>query len=139
MLMNELIERLEKTTGPDRRLDFDLWATLTRPLGFPALHEPEELRTRWFSYWQHFPAAFPRYTALIDDALTLVPDGWRWRVEDYNINPKPRAELAEVGQVGDYGIGIKCRAQAAGASPALALCIAALKARVALTIPEPTP
>ncbi len=135
--IEELIGRLEKATGPDRELDFDI-----------------AIQTGWkiaddcaFSdYAKQYPKLarkdnFPYYTSSIDAALTLVLEGFRWRVERYNIDEtKCRAELAEVGQIinagMDYGIGIKCRAQTSASTPALALCIASLRARLAILSKE---
>lgn len=71
-----LAERVEKLEGPDRRLDFDLWVILTNPTGFPALSEPEENRTSWFDTWKD-KGGFPRYTASLDAAMSLVPEGWK--------------------------------------------------------------
>lgn len=54
--IDDLIHRLEAAAGPDRRIDVDIWEWLDVPMpddGWP-----------------------PRYTASIDVALTLVPNGW---------------------------------------------------------------
>jgi hypothetical protein len=81
----------------------------------------------------------PHYTRSLDAAMTLVPDGgqWRWRAGQYNVDPlKCRADLAETGEIftedKSLGISIKTRAQGCAATPALALCAAALRARDAL-------
>lgn len=71
----DLIARLEKATEPDRRLDFDIWVTHTKPSGFPAAGEPERTRTAWFECWKN-KDGFPAYTKSADDALTLVPERW---------------------------------------------------------------
>lgn len=128
--VDDLIERLEKAMGPDRELD-DLVA---ERVGYALANSYASIfGTGFCKTWKapdgRYVGAAPKFTVSIDAALTLVPDGWRWRVEDYNVNPSPRAELAEVGQVMDYGIGIKRRAQSGGATPAIALTIAALKSR----------
>ena len=75
----------------------------------------------------------PRYTTSLDAALTLVPEGWAGRVEwggCYATGKPclPHAELAQPIQT-EFGPGVGIRAQVDGATPALALCIAALKAR----------
>jgi hypothetical protein len=63
----------------------------------------------------------PGYTASIDAALTLVPEGWVWKCQD-----KPA-----VACVADSKWAQKEIYQLKGISstPALALCIAALRAR----------
>jgi hypothetical protein len=101
--MQELIERLEKATGPDLDLDHAI-ARATRPFdGHGVLG----------------------YTSSIDAALTLVPEGWqailyteRACAELYDATLKKRA-------------GIKARAYAP--TTAIAICIAALRARTALS------
>jgi hypothetical protein len=61
---------------------------------------------------QHYPASrVPFYTASLDAAVTLVPDGCGWMV------------MKNVAKVGRW--------PKRGATPALALCAAALRARAA--------
>lgn len=71
----DLIKRLECATGPDRRLDFDIWVATTNPSGFPALGEPDEIRTQWFEGWKD-RNGFPFHTSSIDAAMMLIPEGW---------------------------------------------------------------
>lgn len=63
--MTDLINRLERADGPDRELD---WAIHIRNglLGVGM-------------YGDH-----PHYTASIDAALMLVPEGWKWAVTSRN-------------------------------------------------------
>lgn len=99
----ELIERLEKATGHQRCFDAAIWEVVK---GTPAaLGGQDPLR---------FP---PEYTASIDAALTLVPP-WSWRVGNL---PSGRA-FADLGTQAS----LQC---VEGVTPAIALCIAALKAR----------
>lgn len=66
----------------------------------------------------------PAYTTSLDAALTLVPEGWVWSVHKYSGAP-PACE-------GDVARDMhSLTTNAAGHTPALALCIAALKARSA--------
>ncbi len=62
----------------------------------------------------------PNFSGSIDDALELVPEGWQWEVRqiptDEGINHSAQVNWEPDG---------RCYA----ASPALALCIAALRAR----------
>lgn len=97
MTMNDLITRLESADGPDRELDAMIQHRITSGVGCGAAQDA------------------PRYTASIDAALTLVPDGWDWELyprEAALIHPDlPGADVF-----------------ADAATPALALCIAALRA-----------
>ena len=66
-MTSELIERLEKATGPDRELDALIWyAVVERPAAGEKIDR--DMVNRW-----------PTYTASIDAALTLVPEGMRRR------------------------------------------------------------
>lgn len=60
--LKELIERLEKATGPDPYLDLDISNHVS----------PDDDATILTS---------PSYTASIDAALTLVPEGSQWTIE----------------------------------------------------------
>lgn len=62
----------------------------------------------------------PHFTASIDAALTLVPKGWSWliRPSDFQDN-----WIAEVWRGDDDGRGSRAT------TPALAICIAALRAK----------
>lgn len=64
MTREDLIAALEAATGPVRELDF----TIAAAAGWPD------------SPYSHAHAR--RYTASIDAALSLVPDGWSWQVDN---------------------------------------------------------
>ena len=125
--LSALLAKLEAATGPDRRLDFDLWAEITRPTGWPALGEPEENRTMWFNYWKNDPLAFPRYTESLDCAMTLVPDGWLTRDVKQGTDGWHWL-LAHSWRIRN---GLDGVATAKAPTAALALCIAAVRARLA--------
>lgn len=108
-MSNDLIERLEKATGPDRELDAEImYLEIERGAGIEITRTPELTAT-----------ANP-YTASIDAALTLVPEGWAWRVDCWEAAtakvfiPEKRHHYSWHGK-----------------NPAIALCIAALRARSA--------
>ena len=105
----ELIERLEKASGPDKAIDSAI-ADMIVGVGRIVI------------------GGDPRYTASIDVALTLVPEGWSWALD------RVGNECAAV--VDPTAVYISDHLSGPGASfattPALALCIAALKARAAL-------
>lgn len=111
MTRADLIAALEAAAGPSRELDALVWLYV----------RPEE----WQGMINHVsgpPESYaPRYSFSIDVALTLVPDvlGTMWDVAKY---PGEQA-AAYVGQHGN-----PCREFVIAKTPALALCIAALKA-----------
>ncbi len=108
--LRELIARLEKATRPDRELDAEIAVVhrnVTRPADKPRV----------------IAVANPReYTFSIDAAVSLVPVGWCWWVNSQKFG---RCWLVVATRVADTAQSEKC------ATPALALCAAALKARVA--------
>ena len=70
---------------------------------------------------QPYDFTYLSYTTSIDAALTLVPEGWSYMIEGGLSTQSPSAYLRPPSQPGfDQGIA---------GTPALALCIAALKAR----------
>lgn len=118
-----LIERLEKATGPDSELDQEIWFSLEQPL-------PDE------------PVGFPiRYTASIDAALTLVPPSHVTDVHDdedkcfptgFSITSLCGSEYqAEVIYHPTWNVEPPPLGEGYSPTPAIALCIAALKARKA--------
>ena len=132
--LRELIARLEAATGPDRELDWLIADAVglvpkhsIRAIGWDydwyrnsdkewALWKANDSEGRNNSLWE--PA---RYTSSIDAALTLVPEGC-----SVHLHIMPR----EIGHKAVVGIGNEGESK----TPALALCIAALKARLDLTL-----
>lgn len=100
-----LIERVERATGPDRELDAEIGALVMKN---GCIREADG---RQFQIQPH-PR---RYTASLDAAVSLVPEGWAWCVHDVGI-----ASLMRAPRV----------VKATAATPALALCAAALRARM---------
>lgn len=140
----ELIERLEKAAAPDRELDGRIWAEVdgrdVRRLenieywGLPGLvarnrNAPHDEcvvgcfeAEKFLTVGQRPPIA--PYTASLDAALTLVPDGWAATVNTFCWVELNRTKVSAAD-----GEGVHVRhAQ----KPAIALCIAALKAREAV-------
>lgn len=114
--LSELIERLEKAAGPDHELDCDiyhLWRkTAPAPLGGGI----------WTTDMEYAPA----YTSSLDAALTLVPEGWCWRYDSSTFD----AEVSDYS--GRFLIEADKECHGANKNPAIAICIAALRARAAL-------
>lgn len=114
--MTDLIERLEAATGPCRELD----RAIAEALGWSGICSPNVTfgnrpdGSRWI---------VPRFTASIDDALTLVPEGWGYTLCDPRDGKgRPWAKLFPPNRLAEV--------QPTFASTTrLALCSAALKAR----------
>jgi hypothetical protein len=112
-----LAERCEKATGPDRELDAEIaraigWTNVS-PVGHGHVgHCPN-----------HFFGSVPLHTASLDAAMTLVPEGEQWNVASYPWAEHTHKAAAWVGNKRGPVIG--------AATPALALCAAALRARAA--------
>lgn len=116
---SELIERLEKATGPDRELDRDI----ARALG--GKYPTQDGKGDYIEWavndgWKKLRA----FTASIDAALTLVGPDQSWVVHGPWTNGRYCAGVA-------LTIGGAWDDDQAGATAAIALCIAALKARAA--------
>lgn len=102
--LEALLARVLEGTGPDRELDAEIDLYLL----------DAGLRKQRFS----IPFDAPRYTASLDAALTLVPEGWIWVIGSYG-----NARVYQEQTAGKSFIG-------ENASPARALCEAALQARM---------
>lgn len=117
--MSELLKlaaRCEAATGPDRTLDAEI-AVLVDGLGSVATYSPAYLHAVGNSFEDIGKYAdIPAFTASIDAAMSLVPEGAWWWVE-----------AQPLGKAFHAGCADECVATAA--TPALALCIAALRAR----------
>lgn len=126
--MKDLIERLEAATGPAHDLDGEIalalgW-TYQKMKGDQRAYFRRPGETAYYNRSEP-----PRYTSSIDAALTLVPKGHWWTIE---------ADAAWVRWLTANDVDT---AQAHfnhrdGSSTALALCIAALKARCLVPSPD---
>ena len=76
-MLNELAERCEKATGPDRELD----AAIAKALGLPHGRETGWSNSENGDYWVVDECAKP-FTASLDAAMMLVPEGWEWSLEN---------------------------------------------------------
>lgn len=129
--MDELIARLEAATGPSREFDGEI-ALL---LGWTFQKMKGDARQYWRrpgvkEYYLRANEGPPPYTASVDHAETLVPDRCGYEVRSFrhmtlasiiNDQTEPDGE----GQTGPTF----SRAHIVGRHPALALTLAALKAR----------
>ena len=101
-----LADRCEQAAVPDAGLDLAIWTSL---LDTPGFRPPSPWRTD--------------YTASLDAAVTLAPEGCDWHVQ---ANPSVGACWASVGGPIKQRISSDVRK---AATAALALCAAALRAR----------
>lgn len=144
----KLAERCEEATEADRELNALIWCALRgvkyrghnvayqymdrdNPLTQVEFTEPPKRSVR-VSGSSVLPHALP-YTASLDAAMTLVPEGWGWLVSQPNEKAIASGLLKERTPVlGEVQYGCEQRYAVAAATPALALCAAALRARAAL-------
>lgn len=145
MGIKELIAKLEKATGPDRELDLEIYLALfpdSDLAGVVNNHPRDDTRSRQEGYsWYVDGQAviyklidggrcvanggypLPEYTKLIDVARTLIPSRHGWFIEDTTL-----MFLSQVYRLIDIDLPAK-RFDGESDHAAIALCIAALKAR----------
>lgn len=124
MEMTELIKRLEAATGPSRELDADI----ARATGLQVKKGQlggwvyiAEGRTGW--------ELLPYFTESVDAALTLVPEGWSSSLNIYPVQVKPTPIWKAASHVNPNDGSGRSGYLGDSATPPIALCIAALKAR----------
>jgi hypothetical protein len=133
-----LADRCEQATGPDRELDCEIWADandLKLEWQGNCLVAGIEGVIGWIDPGEHSrnfstnrsatgPAAIPAYTASLDAAMTLVPEGYNGRLG--------WCKGAGYAELFNVAAGEGKGETHAAATPALALCAAALRARASL-------
>jgi hypothetical protein len=121
MPTSELIERLEKATGPSEELDAAImkaigWRDDGEHMGQPRWVTPQGVKT---AFHPRKDGPVHRYTVNVHEALALLPEDYDW-------------ELSKEHTVWG-GIIYRCEAGPSplvkAPTPALAVCIAALRAR----------
>lgn len=130
--LSEAQRRCERATGADRRLDLAIAKVRPKhPVPDHASydHSLDGGKNAWSG---GFGMGVPAYTASLDDALTLKPDNCGY-VLHQPLGKKPSVAL----QIGFEGYSGPTTADgwtdySLGATPALALCAAALKVRTFL-------
>lgn len=142
MSLSDLIERLVALKGPDRELD---WA-IAIAIGLVEIRfdEGNQVERAYLvtdkpimrylgSEGQYKWHDLPHFTASLDAALTLVPEGWDWRVSGPDWENHER--VSHFAHVREYQGMSSPKRDAEGDArhsvPAIALCIAALRARAA--------
>lgn len=148
--LTRLEERLIAATGPDRELDRDLWWVMDprrsqsafnrASLGLPKEYDPNKPIPRGVGFIA-VEAMAPTYTASIDAALTLVPDGWEWLVS--NRAPAPHTGRAYINNRTLIYIGGGMTpnprhrsAEVTAPTAPLAICLASTRAHQRL-LPKP--
>lgn len=115
--MDKLSNRVMALEGPDREIDVNI-----------ALAKGwKEYKPNWFYPSSnvevaHHRTELPRYTASLDAAMSLVPEGWgvMLHVSENGLHSNVCLARSHPTNLATYGDA---------ATPALALCAAALKAR----------
>lgn len=140
MTLPELIAKLEQATGPDRELDAEIACAVRFPEHRPArkgdhagVHgvDPE---SDWAGHI-YVPTGFLvaySYTRSIDDAMTLVPEGYiavDMQMRDPTLNNSRNCAYVVPVNTNDVGWAKPKGHGLTKASLPLALCIAALRAR----------
>lgn len=103
----DLAERCAKATEGSREIDALIWCVI----------EPSH------THRKASPHQAPDYTGSIDDAVMLVPEGWTWSADASVPGWQPQFKLFNFENKSVTG---------QAATPALALCAAALRARASL-------
>lgn len=122
--------RCEAATGPDRDLDRRIAAASGRAVWkngsvwMTREYRPPSGRER---SPKPVDAPVPDYTGSIDAALTLVPEGWSWGLS----HESERSDGRTFASVRRYWSSFDRDHFCWAATPALALCAAALRARAA--------
>lgn len=128
MTMQELVERLEKATGGDTTLNRDIyWLVVVgfEQIGPHVFENPITGARKLFR-----PGVSPRYTDSIDEALTLVPEGW---AVDAMSQRSDGFWCVSLWRLGDWIAGSNGEAKALkNKSLPIAIVIASLRARLAL-------
>lgn len=138
----ELAERCEKAAGPDRSLDLEILTAITgkqwrysqawennTDLVF---EERADDAIEIMDPFNEFPEIrmVPKFTASLDAALKLVPNGWGFKA-DCGLG---WGNSFTVGHVGENRLYDWPDSYGRAATPPLALCSAALRARASLPI-----
>lgn len=116
-----LAEQCENASGPDRVLDAAIMGLFTNSV-------ESDNGEWWWGPHDAPPQRVPAFTASLDAALALVPEGMAWSVGQ-NVHHKhwlARVQIIDADG-GPTSVG-RCEG---AATPALALCAAALRARAA--------
>jgi hypothetical protein len=139
-MFEALINRLKEATEPERELDCEIAVAV---LGGEVKWQASQYTGNLIPV-RHYPSAnhlsgighapVMNYTASIDSALSLVPEGYQWLVSNRAPTPLQGRAYLHNGQMVNIGGGLERNpnyrgAEYTAATPAIALCMTALKAR----------
>jgi hypothetical protein len=118
-----LADRCEKASGPDRDLDAAIMGLFTNSV------ESDDGEW-WYGPHDEMPGKVPAFTASLDAALSLVPEGWVTAdANNLNISSNLGGWAWCLDNGADCGHPRFRDAVAKAKTPPLALCAAALRAR----------
>lgn len=130
-MLEELAERIEKLDGPDREVDAEIFNAIGAPLPKEAFGMDVQLQpcpNVAGSYVVPMGELLvryepPAYSASLDAAMSLVPEGALWAIGDMEEGPFARlvCRNPDGGFTGGY-------VEAKGRTGATSLCAAALRA-----------
>jgi hypothetical protein len=127
--MMELIERLEKATGPDRELDLAIAiAVWGRPGVLVGRQDEPGGPIHDHAYWE--------YTKSIDAALTLLPSDIWWLIGAGRVQANEPLYAVQLRKAGAQLDDARIAEAEHDANAAIPVCIAALKVRAALQSAE---
>ncbi len=127
----------KRASEPDRALDaeiavaLDLEGECMSPSRFRLLHRDYGGNNSYAAIGKHHPR-LPAFTASLDAAMKLVPEGSIFAVANSRVSSPEQAE----GASAVCGLPNSNDKHVEAAAPALALCAAALRARASMT-PSP--
>ena len=132
--MGDIIKMLEEATGGSRELDAEIcriayWES-------DGYFSDQDDHGEWFIYSYRFGGTaipkepLPHYTTSLDAALTLVPEGWTSK-QIFITGAGSKARLKRPSPYALVAPMESYERDRLVATPALALCVAALKAREA--------
>lgn len=137
-MSNDLLAKLRAATRPSRVLDFEIHLMLFGDPLWPAtdmkgrVTNPNAKMSDYLATYRDVIDAddqdfdFPRYTASIDGALTLVPEGKYWMIGfGRRAEPEPLGAAVFFEPRGSFDVPI---AQAEAATVPLAICAAVIEA-----------
>lgn len=133
-----LADRVEALTGPDREVDADIAVAISNdPAAWVVRDIPSAIFTHKPGWWRDRDDkshSAPSYTASLDAAMTLVPDGWRIYTADFSIKNRARwmmegPKLERIEQEdGTWEAGEDWYKSGTGNTAALGLIVACLRA-----------
>ncbi len=120
-----LSERIEKLDGPCREIDqLIAKARGWEPSVLTKIHQRPIETSQWF-YGNKFMGGLPCFTASVDAAMGLVPEGMAWTLDGGDTSCLCSAEI---GKVPARGRLLNPEWVGEGTTPALAICAAAVRA-----------